>query len=77
MIFEFIVLLNSLARAADLTKCLFWNHEPCMVRPTIIDINPVEHRFYPFMIRLNKPTESWNVLSPKVGVPKETKHINV
>ena len=77
MIFEFIVLLNSLARAADLTKCLFWNHEPCMVRPAIIDINPVEHRFYPFMIRLNKPTESWNVLSPKIGVPKETKHINV
>ena len=41
MIFEFIVLLSSLARVADLTKCLFLNDEPCMVRPTIIDMNPV------------------------------------
>ena len=29
------------------------------------------------MISLNKCTESWNVLSPKICVPKETKEINV
>ena len=28
---------KSLAR-----KCLFLNDEPCMVRPTFIDMNPVE-----------------------------------
>ena len=24
------------------TKCLFSNDEPCLVRPTLIDLNPVE-----------------------------------
>ena len=59
------------------TKCLFLNDEPCMVRPTLIDLNPVELKYYPFMISLNKCTESCNVLSPKVCVLKETKDINV
>ena len=44
----FIVLLSfisSLARKAkvsDQTKCLFLNDETCMVRPTLIDMNPAE-----------------------------------
>ena len=42
MIFGFIVLLRSLVRVAYLTKCLFLNDEPGMVRPTIVDMNPVE-----------------------------------
>ena len=57
------------------TKCLFLNDEPCMVRPNLIDMNPVELKYYPFMISLNKCTESFNVLSPKICVPKETKDI--
>ena len=69
--------MSSLARVADLTKCLFLNDEPCMVRPTIIDMNPVELQYYPFMIRLNKCTGSCNVFSPKMCVPKETKDIYV
>ena len=79
----FIVLLSfssSLARVAkvfDQTKCLFLNDEPCMIRPTLIDLNPVELKYYPFMISLNKCTGSCNVLSPKICVPKETKDINV
>ena len=48
-----------------------------MFRPTIIDINPVERKYYPLMISLNKSTGSCNVLSPKICVPKETKNINV
>ena len=48
-----------------------------MVRPTIIDMNSVEVKYYPFMISLNKCTGSCNVLSPKICVPKETKDINV
>ena len=43
--------------------------ELCMVRPTLIDLNPVELKYYPFMISLNKCTESC--------VPKETKDLNV
>ena len=72
MIFGFIVLLSSLARVADLTKCLFLNDEPCMVRPTLIDMNPNKLKYYPFMISLNRYTGSCNVLSPKIFVSKET-----
>ena len=64
MTFGFIVLLSSLASAANLTKCLFLNHELCIVRPTIIDMNPVELKYYPVTISLNKCTGSCNVLSP-------------
>ena len=51
-----IVLLScseSLARVAkdsDRTKCLFLNDEPCMVRPTLTDMNPVQLIYYPFMV---------------------------
>ena len=48
-----------------------------MVRPTFIDKNPVQLKYYPFMITLNKCTGSCNVLSPKICVPKETKDTNV
>ena len=47
-----------------------------MVRPTVIDLNPVELK-YPFMISLDKCTGSCIVLSPKICGPKETKYINV
>ena len=72
MIFGFITLLSSLARVADPKKCLFLNDEPCMVRPTPIDMNPGELKYYSFMISLNKCTGSCNVLSAKTCVPKET-----
>ena len=48
-----------------------------MVRPTIIDMNSVEFKYYPFMISLDKCTASCNALSPKICVPKETKDIYV
>ena len=74
----FIVLLRFReSLALHWTTCLFLNDEPCMVRPTLIDLNPVELKYYPFMISLNKCTGSCNVLSPKICVPKETKDINV
>ena len=62
---------------SDRTKCLLLNDEPCMVRPTLIDMNPVELIYYPFMISLNKRTGSCNVLSPNICVPKTSKDINV
>ena len=36
-----------------------------MVRFTLIDLNPVELKYYPFMINLDKYTRSFNVVSPK------------
>ena len=50
----FIVLLSFSEPLA--TKCMFLNDEPCMVRPTLIDMNPFELKYYPFMISLNKCT---------------------
>ena len=47
-----------------------------MVRSTLIDINTVELKYYPFMISLNKCNESCNALSPKICVPKNIKDIN-
>ena len=74
----FIVLLSfSESLAQEQTKSLFLNDVPCIVKPTLIDMNPVELKYYPFMISLNKCTGSCNVLSPKVGVAKETKDTNV
>ena len=63
--------------ALDQTKCLSLNDEPDMISPTLIDLNPVELKYFPFIISLNKCTGSCNVLSPKIYVPKETKDINV
>ena len=83
MLNPFIVLssfsesLAHIAKFSDQTKCLFLNDEPCMIRPNLIDMNPVELKYYPFMISLNKCTGSCNVLSPKKCVPKERKHIHV
>ena len=48
-----------------------------MVRPTLIDLNPLEFKYYPFLISLDKCTGSCNVLSPKICVRKETKDTNV
>ena len=38
------------------------NHGPCMTRPAIIDLNPVELNYYPFMISLVKCNGICNVL---------------
>ena len=48
-----------------------------MVRPNLIDLNPVELKYYPFMINSNKCAEICAVSLPKVCVSKETKGINV
>ena len=39
------------------TTSVSLNNEPCMIRPTLIDLNPVELNYYPFMISLDKCRE--------------------
>ena len=48
-----------------------------MIRPAIVDVNPVELKYYLFMINLSKCTGSCNVLLPKTCVSKEAKDIDV
>ena len=48
-----------------------------MVRPNIINMNPSELKYHPFLIILNNCNGCCDVWSPKICVPKETKDINV
>ena len=71
----FIVLLSfrsSLAR--DRTKCVSLNDEPCMIRPTYNDLNPVALKYYPFMISLYNFYGICNILSLKICVSKKRRH---
>ena len=70
----FLVLLSFSSSLA--TKCVSLNDEPCIARPTLLDLNPVEIKYYSFRISLDKCTGSCNVLSPKISIPKESKDIN-
>ena len=74
VLLSFSISLAREAKASDRTKCLFLNDEPCMVRPTLIDMNPNELKYCPFMISLNKCTGSCNVLSPKICSKRSKKH---
>ena len=61
-------------------KYVSLNNEPCMIRPTVIDLNPFELNNYPFMISLDKCSANCNAaydLSTKICVPSKTKDINV
>ena len=70
--FSLLVVLLCFSKSLA-SKCLFLDDEPCMIRPIVIDMNPVELKYYTFMISLNKCTGSYDVLSPKICVPRETK----
>ena len=70
----FILLVSfSTSLARDQTKCLFLNDEPCMAKPTLIEMNLVEPKNDPIIISLNKCTENCNVLSSKICVQKQAK----
>ena len=70
----FIILLRfSSPLARDRTQGLFLKDESCMVRPTLIDMNPTELEYYPFMISLIKCTGSGNVYLQKYVFQKKQK----
>ena len=70
-----IVLLSFSGSLA--TKCLFLIDQPCMVRFIRNDLNPVEIKYYPFVISLDKCTGRCNVLTPKICVQKDRNDIHV
>ena len=74
--FSFVkqVFVVSLSLSESLaTKGLSLNDQPCMVRAILIDLNPVELKYYPFMISLDKCSGSCNILSPKNVFRKKQK----
>ena len=58
--------LTCVAKVSDRTKCLSLNYEPCIVRPTVTDLNPVELKYYQFLISLDKCRRHCNVFLPKI-----------
>ena len=62
------------------TKYMSLNNEPYMIGPLLIDLNPAELNYYPFMIGLDKCNGSCYAvddLSTKICVPSEIKDVNV
>ena len=54
----FIAVLNFGGPLA--TKYVSLNKEPCMIRPTLIDLNPSELKYYQLMVSLDKCSWSFN-----------------
>ena len=62
------------------TKCMSLNDKPCMVRPTLIDLSPVELKYHPFMVSLDKCggyCNYGNEFSTKRCIANKTKNINI
>ena len=53
LIKQVFIVLSSFSSSVA-TKSVSLNDEPCMIRPTLIDLNPVEVKYYLFMISLDK-----------------------
>ena len=74
----FIALLSFSKSLA--TKCGSLNNGTCMIRSFFIALNPVELKYYPSMMSLDKCSESCNFaddLSTKICIPSKTKDVNV
>ena len=41
------------AKVSDWPKCQSLNDEPCKVKPTLIDWNPIELKYYPWLVSIN------------------------
>ena len=76
------VFIRLLCFSASLaTRCMSLNNEPCMTRPTFIDLNHFKFNYYPYMIRLDKCNGSCNNatdnLSAKICDQSKTESVNV
>ena len=74
----FIVLL-SFSRSLAI-KSVSLKNKPCITRPTLVDLNPVELNYFPLMISLDKSNENCNAaddLSAKIWIRSEAKGVNV
>ena len=58
--FSMFIALLSFSKSLA-TKYLFLNDEPCMVRPTLVDMNPNDLKYYLLIISLNKCTGKCNM----------------
>ena len=48
-------------------KCVPLNNQPCMIRLTLIDLNPDEFLHYPFIVNMTRCDESCNTVEDRFG----------
>ena len=56
------------------------NNEKCEIRPTIIDLNPAELKYYLYIVTLNKFNWSCNTfteISKRICTPNETENVDL
>ena len=75
--------LAGIANVSNLTTCISLNNQPCMTRPTLIDLNRDEYNqrwyCYTFMTNLDRchgSCNSFNDSYVRMHVPNETKNKN-
>ena len=49
------------------TECISMNNQPCMVRPTLLDLNLDELHYYPCIISLHRCYGSCNTVEHQFG----------
>ena len=58
--------LSRMVTISDFTTCMCLNNQPCMARPTLIDLNPDEYNrrlgYYVFTVNLDRFNGSCNTL---------------
>ena len=73
------VFISSLSFSRSLlTKCVSLNKEPCLIRPNLVDLNPIDFNYYLLMISLDKCNKSCSVLddlSSKLCISNEAKGV--
>ena len=74
----------SIDHVSDTTDYLSFNKQPCMTRPTIINLNPGEYNqgfcSSPFTVNLESCIRIFNILndpSNKICVPNKTENVNL
>ena len=56
----FIALLSF--SVSSIAECVFLNNEPCLARPTLIELNPSELHFYEYKVSLDRYNGNHNTL---------------
>ena len=56
------------------------NNEPCLARPTLINLNPIKLPYDPFMSSIDRCNGSFNTFddaSGRICVPNKTEDVNL
>ena len=78
----FIVLLTSIFKASNYTKCASLSYQKCEIQPILINLHPnecnQEFQYYPFANKLGRcvgSSNTLNELSSKACVPNRTEDL--